>query len=219
MSISSSVPPLIASSLGDWDSPSVELRRVFLDVKHPNSPIIIEGNVEVDTRFFRRVLHSHPSPFAVTVALTIAGSLRPLDWNQEDSKESGLQHSRANPLSNITLHRRIEVDGNFCSIPFVISIPQDIVTSAAAANRDSAARSQQYYGVAVKAYDGAGRVTQTNIATFALQLPASRINRSLSLLEPRRKSRELQASREFVTTVKQRRKSFLRRGCSLRGWK
>jgi len=212
---SSAPPPLIASSVGDWDSPSVELRRVFLDVKQSNSPIIIEGSAQVDTRFFRRILHSRPSPFAVTVALTLAGSLRPLDWNQEDSKESGLKHSRVNPSSNITLQRRIEVEENFCSIPFSISIPQDIVTSTAAANCNS----QLYYGVAVKAYDGAGRITQTNIATFALQVPASRIKRSLSLLDTRRRSRELQASREFATTVKQRRRSFLRRGCSLRGWK
>jgi len=219
MSRASSIPPLIASSLGDWDCPSVELRRVFLDINQPNSPIIIEGSVQVDTRFFRRILHPCPSPFAVTVALTLAGSLRPIDWNQEDSKESGLQHSQANPSSNITLQRRIQVDENFCSIPFFISISQDAVMSTAAANRNSAVGSQQYYGVAVKAYDGAGRITQTNIATFALQVPASRIKRSLSLLDTRRRSRELQASREFATTVKQRRRSFLRRGCSVRGWK
>ncbi|KAF8336536.1 uncharacterized protein EI90DRAFT_3046090 [Cantharellus anzutake] len=220
--MSTSPPHLIASSLGDWDSPSVSLQRVFLSSEPFKNSVVIEGTAAVDTRFFRRILNSHPSPFAITVALTVAGSLRPLDWNQEDFEQSGLEHSRSNPSSRITFQRRAALEGCICTVAFSISIPHDLIIGEAT-KQGPDTRSQQFYGVAVKAYDGRGRTTQTNIATFALQIPSSYTlsnnRKRSSLLEVRRRSREIQNSREFSATVKQRRRSFLRRGSILRTWR
>ena len=144
----------------------------------------MEGTTDLDARFFQLHGQWEPSPFAITVALLSSSSMVPLDWNQEEPLLCGLKQSTPNPNSRITIHPRITVDAELCCISFSIAIPVSLLATSSShtqyqlpptqstASRASVSGSLwREFGVAVKAYDASGKVTQTNIAQFLVRYP------------------------------------------------
>ncbi|KAF9516056.1 hypothetical protein BS47DRAFT_715872 [Hydnum rufescens UP504] len=184
--MASVLPPCvssISSSPGEWDCPSIELSKTTWDASDVSRPVTVQGTVHLDTRFFRRPLLDATAPFAITVALTApgTGSLRPLDWNQEDAERTGLAKSAtSNPRSNIILHERTGVDRHLCRLTFTIAVPPALFllpTSPTTRAQSSLGPSpteethirEREFGVAVKAFDITGRVTQTNVVQFLIR--------------------------------------------------
>lgn len=145
------------------------------------SSVIVEGTADVDARFFLGHAQWAPAPFSITVALLSSSSMVPLDWNQEDPSQCGLRQSTPNPNSHITILPRITVDEELCCVSFTIAIPSSLLSSSQSQQAPPLAGGERAdyhngslwreFGVAVKAYDATGRVTQTNIANFAVRFP------------------------------------------------
>jgi hypothetical protein len=142
---------------------------------------VVEGTADLDARFFQPHGQWEPSPFAITVALLSNSSLVPLDWNQEEPSQCGLKQSAPNPNSRIIINPRITVDAQLCCVSFSIAIPLSLVASSShlqhqlPPTQSTLSRTNisgslwREFGVAVKAYDATGKVTQTNIAQFVVR--------------------------------------------------
>ena len=176
---------------------------------------MVEGTADLDARFFQPHGHLEPSPFAITVALLSSSSMVPLDWNQEEPSQCGLIQSTPNPNSRITIHPRITVDAELCCVSFSIAIPFSVLTASSSQTQYQLPPTQstatraivsgslwREFGVAVKAYDAGGKVTQTNIAQFLVRYPkasamtgqstanglARRVSQAINMMGRRRRS-------------------------------
>lgn len=138
----------------------------------PISTILVEGTTDLDVRFFQGHGQWGPSPFSFTVALLSSSSMTPLDWNQEEPMQCGLNQSTPNPNSRITINPRITVDAELCCVSFSIAIPLSLIVQPQSSQQRSDSVYREF-GVAVKAYDAAGKTTQTNIAQFMVRYPRS----------------------------------------------
>jgi len=176
---------------------------------------VVEGTTDLDARFFQYHGRLAPSPFAITVALLSSSSMVPLDWNQEEPSECGLKQSTPNLNSRITIHPRITVDAELCCVSFSIAIPFSLLAASSSQTQyqlpptqSTASRANvsgslwREFGVAVKAYDAEGKVTQTNIAQFLVRYPkasaitgqssagglARRVSQAINIMGRRRRS-------------------------------
>lgn len=152
------------------------------DIDYFYSTVVIEGTADLDARFFQGHGQREPSPFSLTVALLSNSSMTPLDWNQEQPSHCGLKQSTPNPNSRITINERITVDAQLCCISFTIAIPMSVLaqsqsqvppppTVSTSSRANVSGSLWREFGVAVKAYNAAGKVTQTNIAQFLVRYP------------------------------------------------
>ncbi|KAF8319439.1 hypothetical protein DL93DRAFT_2164641 [Clavulina sp. PMI_390] len=111
-------PP--SSAPGDWNRPALDIRHSVWDMKQASPFFIVDGTVDLDTRFFIGP-NGYFYDFSITLALDTPDLPHSIDWNSEG-------RARRNPNSIIWMDEgRITIDENFTSIRFEIQFPTNVL--------------------------------------------------------------------------------------------